>query len=106
MAKVASCVVGCRILLLEHVRVKKPLIEAPMDWPDSFVLRLVGPHFNRCRVKNVGRAGLESEQVEELAPGGLFKLIAACKVHWPLRRTPSQHRVAGHRSGPLLTEER
>jgi phosphatidylethanolamine/phosphatidyl-N-methylethanolamine N-methyltransferase len=69
-----------QILLLEHVRVNKPLIGRLMDWLDPFVLRLMGPHINRRTVENVKKAALEVEQVDELAPGGLFKLIVARKA--------------------------
>jgi phosphatidylethanolamine/phosphatidyl-N-methylethanolamine N-methyltransferase len=68
---------GGQILLLEHVRVDKPVIGRLMDLLDPFVVRLMGPHINRRTVENVKKAGLEIEQVEELAPGGLFKLITA-----------------------------
>ena len=46
-----------------------------MDLLDPFVVRLMGPHINRRTVENVRKAGLEIERVEELAPGGLVKLI-------------------------------
>jgi ubiquinone/menaquinone biosynthesis C-methylase UbiE len=68
---------GGQILLLEHVRVNKPVIGKLMDLLDPFLLRLMGPHVNRRTVENVKRAGLEIERVEELAPGGLVKLIVA-----------------------------
>jgi phosphatidylethanolamine/phosphatidyl-N-methylethanolamine N-methyltransferase len=68
---------GGQILLLEHVRVNKPVIGKLMDLLDLFVVRLMGPHINRRTVENVRKAGLEIERVEELAPGGLVKLIVA-----------------------------
>jgi phosphatidylethanolamine/phosphatidyl-N-methylethanolamine N-methyltransferase len=68
---------GGQILLLEHVRLNKPLIGKLMDLLDPFVARLMGPHINRRTVENVKKAGLEIERVEELAPGGLVKLIVA-----------------------------
>jgi phosphatidylethanolamine/phosphatidyl-N-methylethanolamine N-methyltransferase len=68
---------GGQILLLEHVRVNKPVIGKLMDFLDPFVVRLMGPHINRQTVENVKKAGLEIERVEELAPGGLVKLIVA-----------------------------
>jgi len=68
---------GGRILLLEHVRVNKPLIGRLMDLLDPLVLRLMGPHINRRTVENVRKAGLEIERVEELVSGGLFKQIVA-----------------------------
>jgi ubiquinone/menaquinone biosynthesis C-methylase UbiE len=68
---------GGQILLLEHVRVNKPVIGKLMDLLDPFVLRLMGPHIDRRTVENVKKAGLEIERVEELTPGGLVKLIVA-----------------------------
>jgi phosphatidylethanolamine/phosphatidyl-N-methylethanolamine N-methyltransferase len=68
---------GGQILLLEHVRVNKPVIGKLMDFLDPFVVRLMGPHINRQTVENVKKAGLEIERVEELASGGLVKLIVA-----------------------------
>jgi len=68
---------GGQILLLEHVRVNKPMIGKLMDLFDPFVVRLMGPHINRRTAENVKKAGLEIERVEELAPGGLVKLMVA-----------------------------
>jgi phosphatidylethanolamine/phosphatidyl-N-methylethanolamine N-methyltransferase len=68
---------GGQILLLEHVRVNKPLVGTLMDLLDPLVLRLMGPHINRRTAENVEKAGLEIERVEELASGGLVKLIIA-----------------------------
>lgn len=68
---------GGQILLLEHVRVNKPVVGPLMDLLDPLALRLMGPHINRRTAKNVEKAGLEIERVEELAPGGLVKLIVA-----------------------------
>jgi phosphatidylethanolamine/phosphatidyl-N-methylethanolamine N-methyltransferase len=68
---------GGQILLLEHVRVNKPVIGKLMGLLDPFVVRLMGPHINRRTVENVKKAGLEIERVEELVPGGLVKLIVA-----------------------------
>jgi ubiquinone/menaquinone biosynthesis C-methylase UbiE len=68
---------GGRVVLLEHVRVNKPVIGGIMDLLDPLVARLMGPHINRHTVENVRKAGLKIEQVEDLVPGGLFKLIHA-----------------------------
>jgi phosphatidylethanolamine/phosphatidyl-N-methylethanolamine N-methyltransferase len=68
---------GGQILLLEHVRVNRPVMGKLMDLLDPFVARLMGPHINRRTVENVKKAGLDIERVEELAPGGLVKLIVA-----------------------------
>jgi hypothetical protein len=59
------------------VRVNKPVIGKLMDLLDPLVVRLMGPHINRRTVENVKKAGLEIERVEELAPGGLVKLMVA-----------------------------
>jgi len=72
---------GGRVILLEHVRVNKPVIGRLMDLLDPLVVRLMGPHINRRTVENVKKAGLEIERVEELIPGGLFKLIVARTKH-------------------------
>ena len=68
---------GGRIILLEHVRVDKPVIGDIMDLLDPIVVRLMGPHINRTTVENVRNTGLEIKQVVELAPEGLVKLIVA-----------------------------
>jgi ubiquinone/menaquinone biosynthesis C-methylase UbiE len=67
---------GGQILLLEHVRVDRPAIGPAMDLLDPFVVRMTGAHINRRTAENVRKAGLEVERIEELAPGGLVKLIA------------------------------
>ena len=67
-----------RIILLEHVRIDRPaLVGRLMDLLDPLVVRLMGPHINRRTAKTVQQAGLEVEQVEDLARGGLMKLIIA-----------------------------
>jgi len=68
---------GGRIVLLEHVRSRVPFLGKIMDWLDPLVVRLMGPHINRNTVDNVHQAGLDIEQVEELDPFGVFKLIVA-----------------------------
>jgi ubiquinone/menaquinone biosynthesis C-methylase UbiE len=68
---------GGQILLLDHVRVDKPAIGTAMDVLDPLVVRMMGAHINRRTAENVRKAGLEIERIEELAPGGLVKLIVA-----------------------------
>lgn len=66
------------IILLEHVRIDRPaIIGKLMDWLDPLVVRVMGAHINRRTVETVQRAGLVVEQVENLAPQGLVKLIIA-----------------------------
>jgi ubiquinone/menaquinone biosynthesis C-methylase UbiE len=66
-----------RIFLLEHVRVNKSVIGPLMDLLNPVVVRIMGANINRRTVENVRQAGLIVERVEELAPGGLVKLIIA-----------------------------
>jgi ubiquinone/menaquinone biosynthesis C-methylase UbiE len=66
-----------QIFLLEHVRVNEPVIGALMDLLNPVAVRIMGANINRRTVDNVRRAGLSVERVEELAPGGLVKLIVA-----------------------------
>ena len=68
---------GGQLFLLEHVRVNKPLIGPAMDGLDPLVMRMMGAHINRRTAENVRKAGLEIGRIEELAPGGLVKLIVA-----------------------------
>ena len=70
---------GGRIVLLDHVRSENPLLGRLMDWLDPLVVRLMGPHINRRTVKNVRRAGLTIERVEDVGAGGIVKLIVARK---------------------------
>ena len=67
-----------RIELLEHVRIDRPqLIGKLMDWLDPLVVRVMGAHINRRTAEVVRQSGLEIEEVEDLAPLGLVKLITA-----------------------------
>jgi ubiquinone/menaquinone biosynthesis C-methylase UbiE len=72
---------GGQVLLLDHVRVDKPVIGTAMDLLDPLVVRMMGAHINRRTAENVRKAGLEVERIEELAPGGLVKLIVARAKH-------------------------
>ena len=64
--------------MLEHVRIDRlAIIGKLMDLLDPLVVWLMGPHINRRTAEAVQQAGLEVEQVEDLAPGGLVKLIIA-----------------------------
>jgi ubiquinone/menaquinone biosynthesis C-methylase UbiE len=66
-----------RIVLLEHVRIDRPIIGRLMDLLNPIVVRILGANINRRTVDNVRRAGLTIEQVEDLGPMGLVKLIVA-----------------------------
>ncbi len=68
---------GGQVLLLEHVRLERPVAGRMMDLLDPLVVRLMGAHINRRTVDNVRQAGLIVERVEDLVPSGLVKLIVA-----------------------------
>lgn len=68
---------GGQVLLLEHVRVDRPVIGPLMDALDPAIVRVMGAHIARQTVDNVRRAGLEIVSVTPLAPGEMVKLIRA-----------------------------
>jgi len=65
------------ILLLDHVRIDRPIVGSLMDLLNPLVVRIVGANINRRTVENVRRAELIIERVEDLAVMGLVKLIVA-----------------------------
>jgi ubiquinone/menaquinone biosynthesis C-methylase UbiE len=66
-----------QILLLEHVRVDRPVIGRLMDILAPLIVKLNGAHVNRRTVENVRAAGLHVERVENLDDMAMFKLIVA-----------------------------
>jgi len=68
---------GGRILLLEHVRIDKPIIGFIMDCLNPLIVRLVGANINRRTVENVEKAGLIIENLEHLGPMNMIKRIVA-----------------------------
>ncbi len=68
---------GGRILLLEHVRIDRPVIGWMMDFMNPLISRLWGANINRNTVENVKRAGLEIENIQDLGPMKMVKLIVA-----------------------------
>jgi len=65
-----------RVLLLEHVRLDKPVIGPLMDALNPLVVRMVGANINRRTVENVRKAGLTILSVENVM-GDLVKIIEA-----------------------------
>ena len=63
-----------RILLLEHVRSRLPILGRLMDWLNPLSLRLQGYNINRDTVGNVEKAGLSARRVDNLFLD-IFKLI-------------------------------
>jgi ubiquinone/menaquinone biosynthesis C-methylase UbiE len=68
---------GGSIMLLEHVRSKNRWLGKLMDLLNPIVVRIVGANINRDTLENVRHAGLQIDQVENLAMGRLVKLIVA-----------------------------
>lgn len=68
---------GGKILLLEHVRLDRPIIGRLMDLLDPLLVRMGGSHINRRTVQNVGWAPLKIISVEDSGPMGVIKLIEA-----------------------------
>ena len=66
-----------RILLLEHVRVDKPVLGRLMDLSNPVAVRLSGANINRQTVSNVEASGLTIESLESLGPYGVAKLMVA-----------------------------
>lgn len=70
------CKPGGKVLLLEHMRVDRPVIGTLMDVVNPLVVAMVGTHINRRTVENVRLAGLTIESVTKIH-GDLMKLIVA-----------------------------
>lgn len=68
---------GGQILLLEHVRVDRPLMGRAMDLLSPLVVRIWGANINRRTVENVKRAGLKLERIKHFGPMGMVKSIVA-----------------------------
>jgi phosphatidylethanolamine/phosphatidyl-N-methylethanolamine N-methyltransferase len=66
-----------RILLLEHVRIDKPVIGWMMDRLNPWVVRIMGANINRRTLENVKKAGLHIESIEHLGLMKMVKMISA-----------------------------
>lgn len=66
-----------QVLLLEHVRIDRPVIGPLMDMLAPLIARFNGASINRRTVENVRAAGLKVDQVLDLDKMGMFKLIIA-----------------------------
>lgn len=65
------------VLLLEHIRIDKPVIGPMMDLLAPLVVRINGANINRRTIENVKNAGLRIDHVIDLDKMGMFKLILA-----------------------------
>lgn len=66
-----------QILLLEHVRIDRPVIGWMMDRLNPLIVRLMGANINRRTLENVKKAGLVAETVEHLGLMNMVKMIKA-----------------------------
>ncbi len=68
---------GGQIFLLEHMRSPNPNIGRVMDAINPMVVRMMGANINRRTLENIRQAGLLLEEADDLAFGGIFKLMVA-----------------------------
>jgi len=66
-----------QILLLEHVRIDKPIIGWMMDRMNPLILRIMGANINRRTLENVQKAGLRIESIKHLGLMKMVKMIVA-----------------------------
>jgi ubiquinone/menaquinone biosynthesis C-methylase UbiE len=68
---------GGRILLLDHVRIERPLIGPLMDWLNTATVRLAGEHINHRMDAFARAAGLEIVESRRLGFMGFIQFIVA-----------------------------
>ena len=66
-----------QVLLLEHVRIDRPVIGTLMYVLAPLIVRLNGANINHRAIENVRIAGLHIDRVENLDDMGMFKLVIA-----------------------------
>jgi len=66
-----------QILLLEHVRIDRPVIGYVMDVLNPLFVSLLGPNINRRTVENIEKAGMSIQSIEHLGPMKMVKMIIA-----------------------------
>ena len=65
------------LLLLEHIRIDKPVIGPMMDLLAPLVVRINGASINRRTIENVKKAGFQIDHIFDLDKMGMFKMILA-----------------------------
>jgi ubiquinone/menaquinone biosynthesis C-methylase UbiE len=68
-----------KIYLLEHMRLRSEALGRLMDAINPLVVRMMGANINRRTLENIQEAGLKIESVQDLAMGGMLKMIVASK---------------------------
>lgn len=72
------CKTGGTIVLVEHMRSRRPWLGKLMDWLNPFSVSLLGDHINRQTVENVRKAGIHVVEVADLS-GDVVRLIRGRK---------------------------
>lgn len=68
---------GGRIHLLEHMLSRRSVLSSVMSKLDSPIHFITGVHIARETIRNVREAGWEMERVDDLALGGIYRMIRA-----------------------------
>lgn len=71
---------GGQLLMLEHMRSKKPLLGKLMDLVNPIAVRMMGANINRHTLDNVQASNLEIEFLENTGAGDIFKFIKATPI--------------------------
>ncbi|MFO7667809.1 MAG: class I SAM-dependent methyltransferase, partial [Desulfobacterales bacterium] len=90
---------GGEILLLEHVRIDKPVIGWFMDRLNPLVVRVMGANINRRTLENIKKAGLSIVSIEHLGLMKMVKMISAKTVSF----YPTDAYFCGKASGNLYS---
>jgi len=72
------CKPGGTIILVEHMRSRRPWLGKVMDWLNPLSVSLLGDHINRHTVENVRKAGIRVVEVTDLS-GDVVRLIRGKK---------------------------
>lgn len=68
------CKPGGTIVLVEHMRSRRPWLGKVMDWLNPLSVALIGDHINRHTVENAKKAGIAVIETTDLS-GDVVKLI-------------------------------
>ncbi|MDF2500848.1 MAG: Methyltransferase type 11 [Anaerosporomusa subterranea] len=72
------CKPGGTIILVEHMRSRRPWLGKVMDWLNPLSVSLLGDHINRHTVENVRKSGIQVVEVADLS-GDVVRLIVGRK---------------------------
>jgi ubiquinone/menaquinone biosynthesis C-methylase UbiE len=72
------CKPGGIIVLVEHMRSRRPWLGKVMDWLNPLSVALIGDHINRHTVENAKKAGIAVIETADLS-GDVVRLIVGTK---------------------------